>query len=295
VIDLHLHTTASDGMMTPSALVDLAATTGLRIISITDHDTIAGLAEACDAAARAGLRLVNGIEITAIDDARDVHVLGYFIDPAHRELDRFLDGQRTDRVERVREIGARLESLGVRVDADAILAEAASQPGRSIGRPAIADALVAAGHAIDRRDAFDRWLGAGRPGFVPRHGPSVSRVVEVIDAAGGIASLAHPGLTDLDSRIPDFVAAGLSAIEARHRDHDAATEARYRDLARTLRVAVSGGSDFHGILERTADGAAPAFGTVTLPEEDFAALESRVRQGSGAAGVRQGLGEVRRS
>jgi hypothetical protein len=287
VIDLHLHTTASDGTLSPTALVSLAAGTGLRIISVTDHDTVAGLAEARDVAARLGLRLVNGIEITAVEDARDVHVLGYFFDPDDRDLTRFLERQRAERVERVREIGARLASLGVPVDVDAIVAAAARDAGRSVGRPLVADALVAAGHALDRRDAFDRWLAAGGPAFVPRRGPPLSRVVETISAAGGLASLAHPGLLHLDDRIPDFASAGLSAIEARHRDHDAATEARYRGMARALGLAVSGGSDFHGIVDRVdAGGAATAFRTVALPDEDFAALEARRRQA---------FGEVRRT
>lgn len=275
MIDLHLHTTASDGILSPASLVARAADAGLRVISVTDHDTVAGIPEARKTASRLGLRLVTGIEITAIEEDRDVHVLGYFFDPGDRELERFLDGQRAARVDRVREIGARLRTLNIPVDVEAILAAAACDVGRSIGRPAVADALVAAGHAVDRTDAFDRWLGRGRPAFTPRRGPTLAEAVAVISAAGGIASLAHPGLNDLDARIPSFVRSGLSAIEARHRDHDADAEARYREMARTLGVAVSGGSDFHGLVDPTTGSAASTLGVITLGAEDFAALEAR--------------------
>jgi len=264
-------------VLSPAALVARAAAAGLRTISVTDHDTVAGLAEARSAAAALGLRLVDGIEVTAIENGRDIHVLGYFFDPDARDLAAFLARQRADRIERVREIGARLRALNLAIDIDALLEAAARDAGRSVGRPLVADALVAAGHAADRRDAFDRLLGAGSPAFVPRSGPPIDRAIDAIAAAGGLASLAHPGLTRVDARIPAYVDAGLSAIEVRHRDHDAATEARYRELAYALGVAVSGGSDFHGVIERDENGAA-AFGAVTLSPDDFARLEARRRQ-----------------
>jgi len=267
VIDLHLHTTASDGKLRPSALVALAARANLRVISVTDHDTVAGLAEAREAATAHGLRLVNGIEVTAVEQSRDVHVLGYFIDPENEALGRFLETQRADRVNRVREIGARLKALGCEIDVEAIIATSAALLGRSLGRPLIADALVAKGLALDRRDAFDRLLGNDGPAFVPRCGSSVARVSAIIAEAGGIASLAHPVLLRDDAVIPGY-AAGLSAIEVRHREHDAAAEERYRALARELNLSVSGGSDFHG--EPVTD-----LGTITLSQDDFDALEAR--------------------
>lgn len=268
MIDLHLHTTASDGKLRPSALVALAARANLKIISVTDHDTVAGLSEARDAAVAHGLRLVNGIEVTAIEQGRDVHVLGYFFDPDNEALGRFLETQRADRVQRLREIGARLKTLGCDIDVETIIGTSAELAGRSVGRPLIADALVAKGLAIDRRDAFDRLLGNDGPAFVPRCGAPVARVIAVIAAAGGIASLAHPILLRDDSIIPVYASAGLAAIEVRHREHDQAAETRYREIARSLNLAVSGGSDFHG--EPMTD-----LGTVTLAAEDFDALASR--------------------
>jgi hypothetical protein len=274
-IDLHLHTTASDGRLSPTALVALAAHAGLNVLSVTDHDTVAGLVEAYAATEAHGLRLVTGIEITAIDAGRDVHVLGYFFDAADAGLARFLEAQRAARIDRVRQIGARLRLLNRAIDVDALLAATPTSSGRSVGRPLVADALVAAGHAVDRRDAFDRLLGTGCPAFVPRRGPDVERVIEAIGRAGGLASLAHPGLVGVDDRIPTYAAMGLSAIEARHRDHGPADEARYRRLAGTLDLAVSGGSDFHGEHD-SRDGSVSGPGSVTLSAGDFAALEARL-------------------
>jgi predicted metal-dependent phosphoesterase TrpH len=277
VIDLHLHTTASDGRLGPTALVALAAHAGVRVMSVTDHDTLAGLAEARVAAGAHGIRLVDGIEMTAVDGGRDVHVLGYFFDPDDETLDRFLQAQRLARIERVKEIGLRLQMLNCHIDVEALLAATPTWSGRSVGRPLVADALVAAGHAIDRRDAFDRLLGNDRPAFIPRCGPDVGEVVGAIAKAGGLASLAHPGLLGADERISDYAARGLSAIEARHRDHSPADEERYRRIAKALGLAVSGGSDFHGPHEgRTeSNGMAWSPGGVTLGAEDFAALEAR--------------------
>ena len=271
MIDLHLHTTASDGRLRPSELVRQSLAAGLTVISITDHDTVGGLEEGRRAANEAGIRLVNGIEITAIERGKDVHVLGYFFDSRSSALLKFLEGQRQDRIRRIREMAARLQQLGCPVEIDSVIESV--PPGGSLGRPALADALVAAGHATDRRDAFDRLLGYGCPAYVPRPGPTLATVVERIRTAGGIASLAHPGLTAMDEDIPRFVAAGLSALEARHSDHGADTEQWYRHLAAALGLVVTGGSDFHADPAHHAN----VLGGVSLSAEDFAALEFRAQ------------------
>lgn len=277
MIDLHLHTTASDGRLAPADLVAAAAAAGLTTISVTDHDTTAGLQAAHAAASAAGIRLIDGIEITAIESARDVHMLGYFFDPEHERLRTLLTAQRADRVRRVEEMNRRLAALGCPLDLGPLLENARRQPGRSIGRPFLADALIRAGYAQDRADAFDRFLAAGRPAFVPRQGPTVAEVIDVVAAAGGISSMAHPGLTRIDEDIPRFAASGLDAIEARHSDHDADAEARYRALAARLGLAVSGGSDFHADPSHHAS----ALGIVSLPADDFRALEARARERRG--------------
>ena len=270
MIDLHLHTTASDGALSPAALVARAMAAGIRTLAVTDHDTISGLAEAAAAATACGLTFVPGIEITAVEEDRDVHVLGYYFDPANLDLGRFLSAQREDRIRRVREIAGRLAGLGAPIAVDRLL-EKALESGQSVGRPHVAEALVAAGHAATKDDAFSRFLERTAPAFVPRRGADVAGVIDVVRRAGGITSLAHPGLTRIDQRIPAFARAGLDALEARHSDHDADTERRYRTLAATLGLAVSGGSDFHG-----DHGHHPcAIGTVGLGDDDLARLRAR--------------------
>ena len=270
MIDLHLHTTASDGALSPADLVARVAAAGITTLSVTDHDTTAGLTAARAAATARHLTFVPGIEITAVEGTRDLHVLGYFFDEREPRLLAFLAGQRADRLRRIHEIVDRLAVLGCPIDPAPLLA-IASESGRSVGRPHIAYALVAAGHATDRDDAFERFIGEEAPAFVPRRGPSAADVVGLIRGAGGIASLAHPGLSRRDDLIPALTAAGLAALEARHTDHDAATEAHYRTLARRHGLAVTGGSDFHGDISRHGGG----LGSVTLSAEDFALLQER--------------------
>jgi predicted metal-dependent phosphoesterase TrpH len=277
LIDLHLHTTASDGRLAPAELVARAAAAGLRTISVTDHDSVAGIDEATDAAGEHGLRVVPGIEVTAVHEARDVHVLGYFFNHRHPDLLRFLEEQRTRRVSRARELASRLASLGVPIDADDLITRAASRPGSSVGRPMLARALVEAGHVATLQEAFDRFLATGRPAYVPRTGCTPADAVREIHAAGGIASLAHPGVTAKDAIIAPLVDAGLDAIEVCHTDHPPETEARYRAMASSFAVAVSGGSDFHGEPVEAGSGRErrSTLGAVQLPPEDFAALLRR--------------------
>jgi 3',5'-nucleoside bisphosphate phosphatase len=272
LIDLHLHTTASDGRLSPAALVERAWRQGLRTIAVTDHDTVAGIREAADAAASFGLRLVTGVEITAVIDGEDVHVLGYFVDPADERLAALLASQRKHRVWRVQEMGRRLAEHGCPVDLTETLAAAARHPDRSVGRPAVAQALVRAGHVPDVVTAFDLWLGNGQPCCVPRSGPSFGEVVQAVDAAGGLVSLAHPVLAGLDARIPEWASQGLAALEVFHPEHGAEDVARYATMAKELGLLVTGGSDFHG---DPSDGVRAVLGACTLPPDHFDRLASR--------------------
>ena len=272
VIDLHLHTTASDGLCEPAVLVDLAWHAGIRTLSVTDHDTIAALSEVERAAAAAGMSFVPGIEITAVHDGRDVHVLGYFIDRNNPSLAALLERQRDDRVRRVGAIADKLAEMDKAIDREALFAS--RMPGTSLGRPMVAQALVDAGHAADVRQAFDLFIGEGKPAFVQRCGPNPAQVIEMIDRAGGVASLAHPGLLRRDDLIPGMVAAGLAAVAAFHSEHDAVTTTRYLELADRLGILVTGGSDYHGDTERRR----AAFGTVGLPRDRFERLASRQKQ-----------------
>jgi predicted metal-dependent phosphoesterase TrpH len=267
VIDLHLHTTASDGRCSPAELVERAAAVGVTIMAATDHDTTAAIAEVTAAARARGIQVVPGIEITAVEDGIDVHMLGYFIDPAHAGLQTFLEAQRENRLTRVKEIAARLASLGYPVDLDAVLSGTGGRPGRALGRPQIAYAMIAAGYVADIREAFDRWLGHGRPAFVPRDGHPAAAVTAIVHDAGGLVSLAHPGRTRIDGRIASMRSGGLDAIEAFHSDHDPATTSRYLRLAGELGCLVTGGSDFHGDPAR---GFEP--GSTSLPREHWERL-----------------------
>jgi predicted metal-dependent phosphoesterase TrpH len=268
LIDLHTHTTASDGRCTPAELVARAAAAGVTVLSVTDHDTVAGCEAAAEACEAANIEFVPGIEITAVRDEADVHVLGYFIDPRSSALGVFLTEQRQRRIDRVRQMIARLARLGLRLDADAIMRPAVDDPSKAVGRPWIARALVAAGYANTTNDAFDSWLSRGRPGFVPREGAAPDNVIARIHDAGGLASMAHPGLVGQDNWIPGLAAAGLDAIEAYHTKHDADATARYRAMAERLTLAVSGGSDYHA--DESHGAACP--GSVSLPRDDFERL-----------------------
>ena len=269
IIDLHLHTTASDGLCEPVDLVDLAWRAGIRTLSVTDHDTVAALSDVERAATASGMSFVTGIEITAVHEGRDVHVLGYFIDPADEALVAFLRRQRDDRVDRVGAIADKLAALGYPIDREALLAHRA--PDRSVGRPMVAQALIKAGHALDMKQAFDQFIGEGKPAFVSRCGPDPAGVIEIISRAGGLASLAHPGLLKRDDLIPEMVDAGLTALEAFHSEHDAVVTNHYLALADRLGVLVTGGSDYHGEKVRRR----LAFGTVGLPYDRFERLASR--------------------
>ncbi len=271
MIDLHTHTTASDGRCTPAELVERAHRAGVTVLSVTDHDTTAAASAAAAACKAARIDFVPGIEITAVVEGLDVHVLGYFVDSGSLRLEAFLLRQRERRIERVRQIIAKLAELGIALDADAVLSPAARDGAKAAGRPWIARALVAAGVVADTREAFDRYLKHGQPAFVSRLGPSPAEVFEEIHAANGIASLAHPGLLGRDDLIAGFASAGLDAIEAHHSKHSVDDTSRYLEIARRHGLAVSGGSDFHG--EPSHD--ATDIGGVSLPPELFQALERR--------------------
>jgi predicted metal-dependent phosphoesterase TrpH len=247
---------------------------GIRTCAITDHDTIAGLARARAAARDTPLSILTGIEITAVQDGVDVHMLGYGFDPDHPELAAFLVAQRADRLRRVIEILDRLESLGVVIGREPIMKRAGKMSGKAIGRPAVAKLLVAHGHARSIADAFDRYLGTGRPAFVPRRGIAPVEVIGLVGRAGGWVSFAHPGKLGRDDLLPGLAASGLGAIEVFHPDHDAEAVTRYRDLARTLGLGITGGSDYHG----PGSGRAEALGSVTLPEPYFTELTQRFRR-----------------
>jgi len=288
-----MHTTASDGKLTPAELVGRVSAAGLTTISVTDHDTVAAYGEVGSVARAAGVRVVPGIEVTAVEDGRDVHILGYFFDPGHEGLAAFLVRQRELRVERVREVAARLAAANIFIDAEQLVRAAAARPGSSVGRPQIARAMVRSGHVSSVQEAFDLWLASGRPAFVPRSGLGAEAVVRVIHDAGGVAAFAHPGVTRRDDLIEPLVERGLDAIEVYHSDHAPDQVALYRQMATRLRALISGGSDFHGEDTKPERAHRAVLGKVTLPPRDFEALEARHRLAGYGEGRRPtGSGEA---
>jgi 3',5'-nucleoside bisphosphate phosphatase len=278
VIDLHMHTTASDGTSTPESLVEKAWQVGIRTMSVTDHDTMASVGPATAAAAAHGMTVVPGIEITSVHDGRDVHVLAYFLSPDAPGLQELLTTQRRNRVERAKEIANRLAALGAPIDVAPLIDGAARTGGKALARPQIARALVAAGHVGSVAEAFDVYLSEDRPAYVPHRGASPRDVVELVAAAGGLASLAHPGQLKKDEVIPSLVAAGLGAIEVFHSSHDAATQEHYLALSERYGTGVSGGSDYHGEGTRRSE----FFGVTNLPAAYFDELMARAARARSA-------------
>jgi len=268
-IDLHTHTTASDGLVSPAALVQAVQAARLDVFSITDHDTLDALAEAEGHARPHGLRLIPGIELSAMWRQKvELHILGYFLDPEDAMLLGFLRERREARRTRLQAMLRRLRALGIIVEAEEVLARARDG---NVGRPHLGRILAERGFVVSADEAFDRYLGEGKPAYVPRPDVSVAEAIRVIHKAGGLASLAHPALHDHDEAIPDLVAAGLDAIEVYHVAHTPSQAARYRRLAERRGLLVTGGSDFHGAAGR---GYGPAPGIPCLPEADFSRLQA---------------------
>jgi predicted metal-dependent phosphoesterase TrpH len=249
-IDLHSHSTASDGTDPPAEVMCRARAAGLDVIALTDHDTLAGHGEA-RAALPPGLSLVPGLELSGRLDGRSVHLLGYHADPAHPGLAAELLAITTDRLRRGRDMVARLRELGVGISWEQVAALAGDGV---VGRPHIARAMVAAGAIAVPAEAFTpEWIGAGGRAYVGRYAPDPERAVRLIRAAGGVSVLAHPaaptrGWTIPDEAVARLAQAGLGGLEVSHPDHDHAQRLRLASLAATLGLAASGGSDDHGSL-----------------------------------------------
>jgi predicted metal-dependent phosphoesterase TrpH len=247
-IDLHCHSTASDGTDTPAELVRNAAAAGLDVVALTDHDTTRGHAEAV-AALPAGLTLVTGAELSCRIDGVSMHMLAYLFDPEEPELLAERELVRDDRVPRARGMVARLQELGVPVTWEQVARIAGDG---SVGRPHVATALVELGVVPTVSDAFtEEWLADGGRAYVAKHETDPFEAIRLIKGAGGVAVFAHPaaakrGRTVPESAIAEMAAAGLDGIEVDHMDHDADARARLRGLAKELGLLTTGSSDYHG-------------------------------------------------
>ncbi len=247
-VDLHTHSVHSDGGQTPAELVAEAVARGVRVLGLTDHDTVGGLAEAREAAAGVGIEIVPGVELSTggQDGEPELHLLGYFFDPTDPALLAGLAAYAEGRLARLERIAERLAALGAPISA-ARVRELAG-PG-TVGRPHIARALVEAGHVADPRQAFDRFLASGRPGYAPRPKVEPEEGIALIRGAGGVAVLAHPlggSEAELAATLGRLVAAGLGGLEVHYGEYDAAARRALAAVAERWGLIATGGSDYHG-------------------------------------------------
>ena len=269
--DLHLHTQFSDGTFTPEELVLHAQKQGLACIALTDHDTVEGCARAATACAAVQMEFIAGAELTAEHADTEVHILGYFLDTQNSVLLEKIARFQAVRQNRIREMVAALNQLGIPLQAGAVFALANC---KSPGRPHVARALVKEKLIGSIDEAFERYLKKGRPAWVPKTKMSALEGVGLIHQAGGLAIMAHPGLNRTDAIIPDLVDAGLDGIECFHTKHSTVMSERYHEIAEKHHLLVTGGSDCHGFSKKT-----PLIGTVRVPyayvEKLMAAHQSR--------------------
>ena len=280
-IDLHTHSTRSDGTTTPSETVALAAAQGLAGIALTDHDTTAGWEEAAAACRAHGVRFVPGLELSTELDSLSVHLLGYFVDPEYAPLVEEADRLRNERFRRAEAMVAKLTSMGLALSFDDVLTRADGAP---VGRPHVAAAMVAAGIVADMDAAFDGFIEDGGPAYVPKHALSPADGVSLIVAAGGVAVLAHPGISTRDARVDldlldELTSAGLAGVEADHAAHEPDVRLFWRDAAAARNLHVTGASDFHGSRKDTLVGAG------TTPAAVVDAFEELSAAATAAAGT----------
>jgi len=239
-------------------------------MALTDHDTTAGVPEAMTEGDRAGVRVIGGCEFSVKAPWGELHLLGYFLPPSDERLEAFLCQTRAARIKRGEQMVTRLQKLGIQIEMDHVNVQAGKG---AVGRPHVARALVACGASTDISDAFDRYLGRGRPGYVAKPLPSLEQVTKLVHDVGGLAVAAHLGERGSESQIRNFRQQGLDGIEIRHPSHSSADETRLQKLAERLGMLVTGGSDWHGDTEFGHHGA--GLGELDVPLEWLDKLERR--------------------
>jgi predicted metal-dependent phosphoesterase TrpH len=267
--DLHTHTYHSDGTRSPKEVIDVAVAHGLSIVAISDHDHLAAYYEIRKYADERGVTLVPAIELSCAWEGVDVHVLAYAFDPHDERIEARLRGFRETRQRRGYAIVERLRELGIHIDAARVDELAA---GGSMGRPHVARALVEAGHVASVSEAFDKYLGTGKPANVPKERFAIREAIDLIRSAGGVTSVAHPTLyPDHETLVPKLLDEGIDAIEVIHPDVDAPSRKRYTHLARFRGKFTTGGSDDHGKVKTSE-----TLGTIRVPEEMIGPILSRL-------------------
>ncbi|MCZ8203675.1 PHP domain-containing protein [Gemmatimonas sp.] len=241
-VDLQVHTTASDGALPPAAVVQAAADAALHAIAITDHDTVDGLPEAHAAGERLGVRIVPGVELSTHFEGEELHLLGLHLTDLHAMADALADF-RVQRVQRAERIVETLNAHGIPITMDAVLAEAADG---AVGRPHIARAMLAGGWVREFREAFDKWIGWGRPAYMAKEQFDVADAMALVHRAGGLAVWAHPGELATPARIARLADRGLDAVEVLHPSHPPYLVQRLVEHTEKAGLLPSGGSDWHG-------------------------------------------------
>lgn len=277
VVDLHLHSTASDGEAAPGEVVRRAAGAGVAAVALTDHDTLAGVSEAADVGASLGVRVVPGCEFSVKWWWGELHLLGYFLPACHPELNRFLVTQRDGRVKRAEEIVRRLSDLGVPVSMESVRRHAG---GGSIGRPHVARALVDAAKVASVKEAFDRYLSDDGPAYVPKSLPELEAVTSLVSRLGGVTSAAHLKDRATLSTLSRLRQGGVDAVEVLHPSHDDRTVSRLRAWSADLEMLKSGGSDWHG--DQGSQGDRRTIGALRVPGEWLEAIERLHRERMGS-------------
>jgi predicted metal-dependent phosphoesterase TrpH len=246
-VDLHLHSTASDGTLSPQELVALALERGLRYIALTDHDSTEGIDAALAAAEGTGLSVIPGVELNTDVPAGEAHVLGYYLDHHDRELQRLLTGRRQARLARGLEMVRKLQGLGLEISWERVQELAGAAGGGAVGRPHVAQALLERGYVQSIQEAFDRYIGRGGPAYVPYEKFEPEEAVRVIRRAGGVPVLAHPtSFPDYQTMLPRLLAVGLAGLECYYGTYTAAEVQALLELAERYGLVATGGSDFHG-------------------------------------------------
>ncbi len=269
--DLHIHTTASDGNSTPTEIVKLASEQKLDVISITDHDSIAGLEEAMDAAEKLGIEVIPGTEITASYEKREAHLLAYGFETDNPNFQKLMMGHRKARVDRGKWILDKLSREGLDLDIDEVRAEA---NGSNIGRPHIAAVLISKGYVASFKEAFIRYLSNQQLGVIPSDYLSLDEVIETVKAAGGATVIAHPGQMYSEKELEELVDAGIDGIEVVHPSHNYELQKKMESFADRHNLLSTGGSDFHGQSQEYQK----YFGVITISTEKVNRMKRMINQ-----------------